>query len=110
MVTGLNSLNSLLTGATADASDRSQAALEQVRDAILDSLNACGLNEETVIRLRVSYANDLQDLWYMRGDLMAAISAAKGEAEARRLLDHVSELFKGHLPRGLSSRPSPLSQ
>jgi hypothetical protein len=31
----------------------------------------------------VRYANDVQALWYLRGDLMATLSAMQGEVQAR---------------------------
>jgi hypothetical protein len=59
--------------------------------------------------MRITEAIDLQDLWYLRGDVMAALAEIEGEASARRKLNQVSNMFKGLLPKGLSSRPSPLS-
>ena len=63
----------------------------------------------TVVRLRVTYADSLQDLWYLRGDVMASISAENGESVARAKIAQISEMFKGNLPNGLGSRPSPLA-
>ena len=40
---------------------------------------------------------------------MSVLAALEGEAIARSKLDHISDMFKGLLPRGMSSRPSPLS-
>jgi hypothetical protein len=60
------------------------------------------------VELKVVRANDLQELWYLRGDLMAAIAAVHGEAIARRNLIQISDMFKGFLPKALTSRPSPL--
>jgi len=101
-VTGMQSLFNGLTGGD-DA--RFQSVLDDVRCAMLASLDGGG---STVIRSRVTYAHDLHDLWYLRGDVMAAIAAIDGELIARKKLIQISNMFKGHLPRGLSSRPSPL--
>lgn len=105
MITGVQSLFNSLSGGT---DDRFQSALDDVRQAMLDGLDESNAIGHPVVRLRVTYARDLQDLWYLRGDLMAAIAGADGEAVARQKLVHISNMFKGHLPRGLSSRPSPL--
>jgi hypothetical protein len=40
---------------------------------------------------------------------MAVLSAVHGETIAREKVDRITDQFKGLLPRGLSSRPSPLS-
>ena len=108
ILSGLHNFNGFLANTTIGGKTRAKNALENIRSSILARLNSCGLHNNTVIHLRVTYANDLQDLWYMRGDIMADISAAQGEAVAKRHLADISEMFKGHLPRGLQTRPSPL--
>ena len=101
-------MQSLFNGLTGSDDARFQCVLDDVRHAMLDSLDESGAIGCLVVRSRVTYAHDLQDLWYLRGDVMAAIATNDGELIARRKLVQISELFKGHLPRGLSSRPSPL--
>jgi hypothetical protein len=40
----------------------------------------------------VRYANDMQALWYLRGDLMACLSAMQGEVQAReRILKRLTK-------------------
>ena len=51
---------------------------------------------------------DIQALWYLRGDLMAALAAMHGEVAARQKVAAVTQMFQGLLPNGLNSRPSPL--
>lgn len=85
-----------------------RAALDDIRQAMLDCLGASGAAAYPQIQFRVAYASDLQELWYLRGDVMAVISAMDGEATARRKLARISDMFKGHLPKGLATRPSPL--
>lgn len=104
-VTGMQSL---FNGLTNSDDARFQCVLDNVRHAMLDSLDALGASASTAVRSRVTYARDLQDLWYLRGEVMAAIATIDGELVARRKLVQISDMFKGHLPRGLSSRPSPL--
>jgi hypothetical protein len=60
------------------------------------------------ITRRIRYANDIQALWYLRGDLMAALAAMHGEMAAREKVASVTQMFQGLLPSGLNSRPSPL--
>ncbi|OYT94117.1 MAG: hypothetical protein CFE43_00670 [Burkholderiales bacterium PBB3] len=82
--------------------------MDLIRQAMLDAIGPSGASKFPVVQLRVSYANDIQDLWYLRGDLMAILANLYGEALARVQLTQISEMFKGLLPSGLSSRPSPL--
>lgn len=105
LVTGLHSL---LTGLDKTNSSRAENALEDIREAMLDGLGVSSAVAATKLELRVTHAEDLQDLWYLHGDLMAAIAAVDGEALAREKINRISDMFKGLLPRALTSRPSPL--
>lgn len=86
----------------------SSQVLEDIRRAMLDELTINSRQHYGAVQIRVADATDIQDLWYLRGDLMAAIAASDGEAAAKRKITHISNMFRGYLPRGLSSRPSPL--
>ena len=86
----------------------STSSLDTIRNAMLEAIEPLGTNKFAVVQLRVSYANDVQDLWYLRGDLMASLSSGYGEAIAKAKVTQISEMFRGQLPIGLSSRPSPL--
>jgi len=101
-------MQSLFSGQPGSDDARLQAALEDIRRAMLECLGEAAALAYPVVRLRVTYANDLQDLWYLRGDVMEAVASVDGEALARRKLTQVSDMFRGHLPKGLVSRPSPL--
>ena len=84
--------------------------LQGIRLAMLDALEQHGSDASTLVHLRVRYANDLQDLWYLRGDVMSAIAAHQGESVARKKVAQISDMFRGLLPKGLVSRPSPLCE
>lgn len=100
-------MNSLIKAGT--GTTRKQASsITEVREAMLKALGEQGAQAFPVVQLRVTYAADIQDLWYLRGDVMTAIADLHGEQEARRALASVSNMFSGLLPRGLTSRPSPL--
>lgn len=107
LVTGLQRL---FPGRDKANSSRAETALEDIREAMLDGLGVSSAVAATKLELRVTYAEDLQDLWYLRGDIMAAIAAVDGEALAREKLNEISDMFKGLLPRALTSRPSPLGE
>jgi len=85
-----------------------QSALENIREAMLDTLSVPGAANASKLELKVTYASDLNDLWYLRGDVMAAIAAIDGEAVARLKLDQISGMFKGLLPKSLRVRTSNL--
>lgn len=81
--------------------------MEVIRDAMLGALNASRLDCPQVIR-RITHANDIQTLWYLRGDAMQALSSLHGERAAKHRMAEISAMFHGLLPRGLQARPSPL--
>ena len=81
---------------------------EDIRQAMLDMLGAAGAQQFPQVTRRVRYANDVQALWYLRGDLMAALSDMQGEMLAREQILKLTAMCKGLLPAGLTSRPSPL--
>jgi hypothetical protein len=75
---------------------------------MLAVLGDAGLKHFPQITRRIRYANDVQALWYLRGDLMGALAAMHGEVVAREKLASITDMFQGLLPGGLHSRPSPL--
>jgi hypothetical protein len=93
--------------------DHSEAALDSatddIRESMLGLLGTSGAAQFPQVVRRIRYADDLQALWYLRGDLMSAVAATRGEMTARHKIASISAQFQGLLPRGLSSRPSPLA-
>lgn len=85
-----------------------EVGTEDIREGMLAVLGETGSKHFPQITRRIRYANDIQALWYLRGDLMAALSAMHGEAAAREKVTSVTSMFNGLLPSGLNSRPSPL--
>ena len=82
--------------------------MEDIREAMLALLGEDGTRRFANVTRRVRYANDVQGLWYLRGDVMAALAATQGEASARQKVQQITGMFQGLLPGSLSSRPSPL--
>jgi 2-polyprenyl-6-methoxyphenol hydroxylase-like FAD-dependent oxidoreductase len=84
--------------------------MEDIREAML-ALTAMDNDERALaVTRRIRYAADLEALWYIRGELMGLLARTHGEAVAREMLEDLSVLFTDLLPRGLRSRPSPLSE
>ncbi|MBA3772775.1 MAG: hypothetical protein H0X13_09910 [Ramlibacter sp.] len=82
--------------------------MEDVRESMLAALGESGPKHFPQVTRRIRYANDIQALWYLRGDLMAALAAMHGEMAAREKVSCVTRQFDGLLPNGLNSRFSPL--
>jgi hypothetical protein len=85
-----------------------ESGTEDIRESMLAILGDTGAKHFPQITRRIRYANDVQALWYLRGDLMAALAAMHGEMAAREKVASITAQFQGLLPSGLTSRPSPL--
>lgn len=104
----VNGVQKLFNGSNRAHASRMDSAVEDIREAMLEALGVTGPIPASKLELRAVNASDLQDLWYLRGDLMAAIAAVDGEVTARSRLHQISDLFKGLLPKSLTSRPNNL--
>ncbi len=89
-------------------SDAPGVVVERVRQAMLLAVDEhCGEGWSDIDD-RISYAQDITALWYLRSDLMNAVAAVRGEAVARDCISTITVLFQGHQPGGKSSRFSNL--
>ena len=95
-------------GAVTPTESTLESSTEDIREAMLSLLGDAGPKYPHVTR-RIRYANDIQALWYLRGDLMAVLASLHGEALARQKMQGITRLFQGLLPGSMTSRPSPLS-
>jgi hypothetical protein len=93
-----SSMMALLSEPDAGADHESQ--LEHIRSEMYDcmALVLPSEIERPVILRRLQAAQDIQALWYLRSELMHALSTYCGETKARTLLDQLTALFRGHLP------------
>ena len=103
-----SSIYGLLGNPTAPSDSALETGMEDIREAMLSLLTDDGARRFPNVTRRIRYANDIQALWYLRGDLMAALASSLGEAGARERVHEITEMFHGLLPGSLSSRPSPL--
>ena len=104
-----SSIYGLLGNPVAPSESILESGTEDIREAMLALLGEAGTKNFPHVTRRVRYANDIQALWYLRGDLMAALAATQGEAAARAKIQQVTRMFQGLLPSSLTSRPSPLT-
>jgi len=103
-----NSIYGLLGNPTPPTDSIMESSTEEIREAMLGVLGDSGQKNFPNVARRLRYANDVQALWYLRGDLMAALAALYSESVAREKIAHISGQFQGLLPGGLQSRPSSL--
>ncbi len=103
-----NSVYGLLGNPVAPSDSVLEMGTEDIREAMLALLGDSGGKQFANVTRRIRYANDVQGLWYLRGDLMAALATTMGEAAAREEVQRITQMFRGLLPGSLNSRPSPL--
>jgi hypothetical protein len=101
----MSGIQSIFQRAAGSEISRQETALEDIRKAMLRELDYSSAIEASKLELKVVHASDLQDLWYLRGDIMAAVAAVDGEVLASQKLSLISSKFKGLLPRAQTSRP-----
>jgi len=82
--------------------------LERIRNSLLQSLDRSAVGKLDDAYFKVSEALDIEQLWYSRADVMSAVARECGELVARSELLNINNSFKGFLPKGLTTRPSPL--
>ncbi|MDB5882173.1 MAG: hypothetical protein JWP43_2051 [Ramlibacter sp.] len=103
-----NSIYSLLGNPVAPSDSILESGTEDIRESMLLVLGETGPSQFPHITRRIRYANDVQSLWYLRGDLMAVLAAIHGEVTAREKISSLTGQFQGLLPNSLGSRSSPL--
>lgn len=84
--------------------------LEDIRNKMLDVAGTAGADPSVMVRRRIRYADDIETLWFIRGELMGLLARAHGEMAALAQIEEISQMFEELLPAGLRSRPSPLGK
>ena len=104
-----SSLGALFTTSTsAPAALPTTATLEDIRARMIDLVGLASGQPAEFLARRIRFASDIHSLWFIRSELMAVLARARGEALAREKLSLLGDMFAGHLPEPLRSRPSPL--
>lgn len=103
----ISSMQGLLGGPSSEGA-RALCRIEDIRQAMVDSLGDDGCMSFPQIERRVLFAEDLQGLWYLRSDIMAAISSLQGESAASQKIRQITTMFEGLLPKGMFVRPGAL--
>lgn len=76
----------------------------QIRVAMLEMLRPHGGHGVARVAQRVQFADDLEALWYLRQDVMTALSDFDGEGAARHQMRQINSMFKGRLPDSMGPR------
>lgn len=82
--------------------------IEDIRAAMLALMGEVQDGRFLHVVRRIRYATEVLSLWYLRGDLMAALASRHGEALSREKLKPITQMFQEIVPQGLKSRPCPL--
>jgi hypothetical protein len=82
----------------------SPVSVHEIRQAMLESLGELAEKHFPLVQLRITYAIDIEDLWYLRGDVMSAIASKNGEAFAKEKISQISEMFVGLVPSGFTHK------
>ncbi|MGJ7558855.1 hypothetical protein ACSFBX_16870 [Variovorax sp. RB2P76] len=81
-----------------------ESQLGRIRTAMLSVLQDHGGNSVQRVSQRVRFAADVESLWYLRQDVMIALSAIDGETAARHQMKTINSMFKGGLPGSMGPR------
>lgn len=100
----MNGMGSLFRGAFPLPQTPSLKSINEIRQAMLAALGDAAEKRFALIQLRITYADDIDDLWYLRGDVMAAVASFAGEAIAKERLGQISEMFVGLVPSSLTGK------
>ena len=87
-----------------DTSDSVDVALERVRKAMLLVLEEYGGESHYRLDMKINFAREIAELWYLRPELMHAVASAHGEEVARDCVAKITALFKKHHLGGTPSR------
>jgi hypothetical protein len=105
-----SSMAALLSSSGQDEPEQAAFQVDDIRQSMLNALDQDGWTTYSYLEHRVLFASTSMDLWFLRSDLMHAISNVRGESHAAKIIRDISSMFDGLLPKSLSSRPSLLSR
>jgi len=107
-----NSLHALFSASLTAPREAPESlfTIEDIRERMLELVADEEGDRATVLRRRIRYADQVESLWFLRGELMAVLASSRGEAAALHVVSGISEMFEDLLPLGLRSRPSPLAK
>lgn len=87
-----------------DTSDSPGVALERVRRAMLLVVEEYGGEGHYRLDMKINFAREIAELWFLRPELMHLVAASQGEQVAQQCMAEITALFKKHHLGGTSSR------
>jgi hypothetical protein len=82
--------------------DKAGARQEEIRTAMLAALSeieSTHPGDFSKSLVTITQANDVQSLWYARSELLRLIADRDGEKAARAILDTITDMFDGLVPK-----------
>nr|WP_315491653.1 hypothetical protein [uncultured Rhodoferax sp.] len=87
-----------------EPSDSADVALERVRKAMLLVVEEYGGDNHIRLDMKINFAREIAELWFLRPELMHVVAAAQGEQVAQECMAEITALFKKHHLGGTPSR------
>lgn len=78
--------------------------IEEIRGAMLTLLGDDGAERYPRVARRIKQCSDELALWHVRPELMAALADLHGERVAHQRVSQQTVLFKGLLPKSMTTR------
>ncbi len=92
------------------ASSEAIYQIDDIRQAMLQCLDEDGLERFPHVERRILMASSVPELWFLRPELLMALSVRAGEQAAHQTIAEISAMFDGLLPKSLNARPSRLQR
>lgn len=103
-------INTLFRGSPKQKALIPQKSTQEIKNAMLAAMGKNLPVHYHVTQLRVTHADDIHDLWYLRADVLAAIASFAGEAFASKQMEDISEMFVGLVPKTMMSKGAQFSR
>ncbi len=87
-----------------EVSDSHDVVQERVRKAMLAVVEEYGGEDHYRLDMKISFARDIAELWFLRPDLMQVVAQAQGEEVAQECVARITALFEKFHLGGTSSR------
>ena len=87
-----------------DTTDSPGEALERVRKAMLLVVEEYGGEDHYRLDMKINFAREIAELWYLRPEVMQVVAATQGEEMARDCMDKITALFRKYHLGGTPSR------
>lgn len=95
---------SMLGYRTVEMVTPSPEQIELIKQAMMDVLTERGRQSHPRMVRQIRYATDVEGLWYLRSDLMQALSSMLGETAAHQEMERLTPIFTRYLPPSMTRR------